>query len=323
MPLQGNKQPQNPYAVASKLGKPVGNRSPEAIQWDIDNKPKTAWDLQGESAGLQNELNTANQQIVDRGIVKTLRDAGYKGTRIISSNDWGGWGNLGGPEKANELYGQILAYGKQTGDWSNMDKFMDAAQYGSRKYHRSGFMGTGIRISPMAMMGIAAGGFGALGGFAGAAGSAGHSLGSAAAASTASSLAAPAIGSLGQFAISQGAQKLLGKDPVPQGVTVPGATDEQIAQLQAANSAQATQTSGAVQNNALGVNPAELIAKAPPSVANNNYLANRNAPNRIAENAVAGNAVADDRAFRDQKNGLLSSGNYLGNREKYFDWRRS
>lgn len=135
--------PKNPFATGFQR-----NRSEEEIQWDIDNVGSDPLAFT-RIPTLNMELSEANLKTKDVGILKDLTDAGYPfGSRVPSSKDWGGYGNLGGPKKANDIYQQNLSYGKETGDWSYMTKFMDAAQYGSRKYHRSGLFGTGIRISP-------------------------------------------------------------------------------------------------------------------------------------------------------------------------------
>lgn len=98
------------------------------------------------------EANVASEEWWKADSLKTyndLRDAGYKGN-YVKTNDWGRHDSMGGigAEKAREIYDQNLAYGKETGDWSYMDNFMEAAQYGNRKYHRAGLFGTGFDPMP-------------------------------------------------------------------------------------------------------------------------------------------------------------------------------
>ena len=191
-----SKQPQNPYMQPSaniangNYAKTTGTRSPEAIQWDIDNTQPSV--LSNKQTGaLQQELGAANQNAANRAWSKELQDAGYLdwwyneggggdyGRANVLQQDWGARGSMGGigEQGARDVFRNTLEHGKATGEWKPMADFFDAAKYGQGKYHRSGFMGTGISISPMAMMGMALGGFGALGGFTGAAAGAGAGAG--------------------------------------------------------------------------------------------------------------------------------------------------
>lgn len=171
MPVQGNQQPTNPYAPT---GKNVGARSAQEIQWDIDNTPANSW---GNPRILQDELNAAQyvegrrnafEQLRKDGYTGTASGSGYQQTSLLGTG--GKWGDIS--------YGDAYANAKATGNWSQIDAMLNFADNNPRE--RSGFMGTGISISPMAMMGMALGGFGALGGFTGAAAGAGAGAGSAA-----------------------------------------------------------------------------------------------------------------------------------------------
>jgi len=181
-----SQQPVNPYnAPSANVGngsyaKNTGNRSPAAIQWDIDN---ASTGNAGKNAGaLKQELAAANLKAKDQAIMKRLTDAGYidawynqfgggdYGRANVSSNNWGAYDNMGGSAQANEYFEQAFSHGESTGDWKPMADFYDAAKYGNRKYHRSGFFGTGIDFMPHSltdaalMFGGAAAGLGAFSG---------------------------------------------------------------------------------------------------------------------------------------------------------------
>jgi hypothetical protein len=182
MPIQGQQQA-NPYSPA---GKNVGARSAQEIQWDIDNQPNTGWTNRPQA--LQQELADVNYTNANRNKYNELIDAGYNpSSPYTSMKNWGAYDTLGGigEAEAQKQYQQLLDYGKSTGDWSPMEQFQTAAESGDRKYHRSGFMGTGISISPLGMMGLFAGGIGALGSAFPLAASAGAGAGAAAPAAAA------------------------------------------------------------------------------------------------------------------------------------------
>jgi len=165
--------------------------SAERIKYEL-SKIKPGMDIVGRGQTLRTQLADINYSIANSNTQNNLIAAGYTGP-YVSQKNWGAYGSMGGigEAKAGELYNQAKTYGEKTGDWGPMTNFMASAEGGNRKYHRSGFMGTGISISPLAAMGLFAGGIGALGTAAGAA--AGVSTGTGIA-----SLGPGAIGTLGK-----------------------------------------------------------------------------------------------------------------------------
>lgn len=135
------------------------------------NNPSAGDLITGKVQAAKEGIAENDYRVFNEGVYNDLRDAGYTG-KYAEYKNWGAYDSMGGigHEAARDLYQQALDHGKSTGDWSSMSNFMDQAQYGSRKYNRSGLFGTGLSISPLGAFGLGLGGFVAAGGLGGALG---------------------------------------------------------------------------------------------------------------------------------------------------------